>query len=163
MTSTRGAVLGADLLLLLWKASHALATEHTAALAEVGVAPRAYCVLSKAAGGDFTQIQLAELCGLDKTTMVVTVDELERAGLAERRLSPTDRRARIIGVTDAGRKVVAAGQQIIARLHEEILSTLPADERKPFVSALARLVDGRLSDPAPCEPPVRRRLPRNVA
>ncbi len=43
-----------------------------------------------------TQIRLAERCALDKTTMVVTGDELERSGLAERRPSPTDRRARII-------------------------------------------------------------------
>ena len=44
------------------------------------------------------------MIGLDKTTMVVTVDELERAGLAERQASSTDRRARIIKVTPAGRR-----------------------------------------------------------
>ena len=61
-----------------------------------------HCVLYHALGGEFTQIQLAEQCALDKTTMVVTMDALEKAGLAERRPSPTDRRARIIAVTDAG-------------------------------------------------------------
>jgi len=43
-----------------------------------------------------TQIQIAELAYLDKTTMVVTVDALEKAGLAQRRQSSTDRRARIV-------------------------------------------------------------------
>jgi DNA-binding MarR family transcriptional regulator len=158
VTTTDPPALGIDLMLLLWKASHALTTEHTAALAGLGIAPRAYCVLSKAATGGLTQIQLAERCGVDKTTMVVTVDELERAGLAGRRLSPTDRRARIIVVTDAGHETIAAGKEIIARLHREILSTLPHREREAFVAALTRLVEGRLSDPVPCDPPVRRRV-----
>jgi MarR family transcriptional regulator for hemolysin len=35
-------------------------------------------------------------------THVVTVDELEKAGLAERRPSSRDRRARVISVTEAG-------------------------------------------------------------
>jgi DNA-binding MarR family transcriptional regulator len=152
--------LGIDLMLLLSKASHALATAHTAALAEIGISPRAYCVLSKAMVGEFTQIQLAEVCGLDKTTMVVTVDELEAAGLAERRLSPTDRRARIISVTDAGRRMVARGRTIVARLHDDLLATLPSGEREAFVSGLTRLVEGPLATLAPCEPPVRRRVPR---
>ena len=34
--------------------------------------------------GAYTQTELARLIGLDKTTMVVTVDELEAAGLAKR-------------------------------------------------------------------------------
>ncbi|MEK8105286.1 MarR family winged helix-turn-helix transcriptional regulator [Micromonospora sp. M12] len=41
---------------------------------------------------------------MDKTTMVVTLDQLERAGLAERRPVPTDRRARLVAVTPAGRR-----------------------------------------------------------
>ena len=47
--------------------------------------------------------------------MVVTMDALERAGLAERRPSPTDRRARIIAVTPAGEDVVERGEQIVTR------------------------------------------------
>jgi MarR family len=62
----------------------------------LGICPRSHCVLAKAMESERTQIRLAERCALDKTTMVVTGDELERSGLAERRPSPTDRRARII-------------------------------------------------------------------
>ena len=51
------------------------------------------------------------MVGLDKTTMVVTIDELEPAGMAERLPSPTDRRARIIGVTKDGRKAIAKGER----------------------------------------------------
>ena len=67
---------------LLYRAHWALASELTAALAPVGVSPRGYHVLKAALSGEHTQTELAEMVGLDKTTMVVTVDELERDGLA---------------------------------------------------------------------------------
>ena len=145
-----------DLALLLSQASHALATELTAGLTELGISPRAHCVLSKAMGRELTQSQLAGLCALDKTTMVVTIDELEKAGLAERRLSTTDRRARIIWVTEAGERVVAQGREIVARIYDNVLGVLPEGEREAFVDALSRLVAGRLAEPVACERPVRR-------
>jgi DNA-binding MarR family transcriptional regulator len=104
-------------------------------------------VLSKALQGEQTQIRLAERCAMDKTTMVVTVDELERLGLAERRPSPSDRRARIISVTEAGEKKVAEGNAVVERLYGSVLDSLPEDERQPFVDALTRLVNVRLANP----------------
>jgi DNA-binding MarR family transcriptional regulator len=113
-------------------------------------------VLSKALEGEQTQIRLAERCAMDKTTMVVTVDELERLGLAERRPSPTDRRARIITVTEAGEQKVAEGNAVVERLYGSVLDSLPEDEREPFVDALTRLVNVRLAHPPACERAVRR-------
>jgi MarR family transcriptional regulator for hemolysin len=146
-----------DLMLLLGQASHALATEMTAGLVGVGISPRAHCVLTHALSGELTQSDLAEACGLDKTTMVVTLDELERAGLARRQLSSTDRRARIVSVTAAGRRKVAQADTIVARIYADVLSALPAGERQAFTSALRRLVADRLSTPVQCTPVVRRR------
>jgi MarR family transcriptional regulator for hemolysin len=149
-----------DIAFLLYQTNHALQTEMTAALEALGVTPRAHCVLAKAMCGELTQSQLAELCALDKTTMVVTIDELERAGLAERRPSSTDRRARIISVTEAGERMVAEGQEIIAGIFADVLAALPARERDAFVDALERLAGGRLSTPVKCERAPRRRVPR---
>jgi MarR family transcriptional regulator for hemolysin len=144
-----------DLGLLLSRAAHGLHAELTAGLTQLGISPRAHCVLSKAMTGELTQSQLAGLCSLDKTTMVVTIDELERAGLAERRPSTTDRRARIIWVSPAGEKLVARGREIVARIYDDVLGALPASEREAFVEGLS-LVAGRLGDPPPCHPQVRR-------
>jgi MarR family transcriptional regulator for hemolysin len=150
-----------DLSFLLSHASHVLTTRMTAALAEIGMTPRGHCVLTHALPGELTQIELAKLTDLDKTTMVVTLDELEEAGLAERRPSPADRRARIVVVTEEGRRVVAAGERIVDRVHGEALGALPAQERDAFASALGRLVDGHLATPAESGRPVRRpRQPR---
>ena len=146
----------ADLIFLLSQAAHALTTELTAELEGVGITPRSHCVLTHALEGDLTQIKLAERCALDKTTMVVTVDELEKAGLAERRPSPSDRRARIIAVTDAGRDKVAQADRIVERIYADVLDSLPADDRSAFVDGLSRLVGTRLAKPPACERPVRR-------
>jgi len=146
-----------DLAFLLSQTARALATELTAALEEVEITPRAQCVLARAAEDEYTQSQLAELSGLDKTTMVVTMDALERAGLAERRPAPHDRRARIIAVTPAGKALVERGAAIVRRVHEEVLAALPEEQREAFVEALTTLAATRLGAPADCASPPRRR------
>ena len=146
-----------DLCWLLSRASYILTTKLTAALQDLGVSPRAHCVLSAAMSGDHTQTELARMVGLDKTTMVVTLDELEAAGLAERRPAEGDRRARIVAVTKAGERKVAKGREIVARTQADVLASLPAREREQFVGALAHLVGERLAEPVACTASVRRR------
>jgi MarR family transcriptional regulator for hemolysin len=152
--------LSANLCWLLSTASHSLTTEMTRAMEGLGVSPRGFSVLTTALSGEFTQTELARMIGLDKTTMVVTLDELEAAGLAERRPSPSDRRARVIAVTEAGERKVRQAEEISARTNEDILSALEPDEREAFMAALTRLVCERLSEPVLCAKPVRRRAPR---
>jgi len=142
-----------DITGLLNMAGHALSNRLAAALADVDLTPRMQCVLVHAMEADRTQIQLAALADLDKTTMVSTVDELERLGLAERLPSPTDRRARIIAVTEKGRLAAEEGQRIVDREHTDALGDLSAADRAVFIEALGRLA-GTSKDPGP--QPVRR-------
>jgi MarR family transcriptional regulator for hemolysin len=145
-----------NLCLLLKRASHALNTRIAAAVEGLGVSPRGLHVLEKALTGEYTQTELARMIGLDKTTMVVTVDQLEAGGFAERRPAPADRRARVIAVTEAGRRKVEQGREIADRIHEELLATLPEEYRRVLIESLSRLVDDPLADPVSCEQPVRR-------
>jgi MarR family transcriptional regulator, transcriptional regulator for hemolysin len=154
--ATPEAPLSENLCWLLSKAAHSLTTEMTAALEDLGVSPRAHCVLSGAMTGEYTQTQLARLVDLDKTTMVVTLDELEAAGWAERRPSPTDRRARVIAVTEAGADKVREAAEIIERIRQDVLGVLEPDEREVFLGALNRLVRERLTECVACAQPVRR-------
>ena len=150
-----------DLTGYLTHAGHVLETQLSAALAEVGLTLRMQCVLRHALEAERTQIQIAELAYLDKTTMVVTVDALEKAGYAERKPSTTDRRARIIAVTEAGAAIAAAGQQIVDRVHAEALDALTAAQRKTFVESVTTLVDGPLATPVTAQP-VRRSRQRTA-
>jgi MarR family transcriptional regulator for hemolysin len=145
-----------DLSFLLDHSSHVLRTRMSAALAEIGLTARMHCVLVHALQEERTQIQLAELGDMDKTTMVVTVDALEKAGLAERRPSSTDRRARIIAVTEEGARLAVRSQEIVDGVHRYALAALPAGERKVLLQAMNRLVNGHLAAPVEQSQPVRR-------
>jgi DNA-binding MarR family transcriptional regulator len=149
-----------DLGWLLSRAAHAFMTELTAALEEVGLSPRATCVLHTALDGEFTQTEIAQTADIDKTTMVVTLDQLEAEGLAERRPSEKDRRVRVIAVTAKGKRKFGEAQQIADRVRDDVLSSLPAADREVFLASLNALVADRLSEPAVCSQPVRRRAPR---
>jgi MarR family transcriptional regulator, transcriptional regulator for hemolysin len=149
-------------MLLLDQVSHALTTELTAGLTRAGISPREHCVLAHALRGDRTQGELAEECALDKTTMVVTLDELEEAGLARRQQSVTDRRARLVTVTPAGKRKVAQADAIVSRIVDDVLSSLPVAERDGFVKGLQHLAGARLAEPAACEPTVRRPRQRHI-
>lgn len=156
MTASAPTRTVADISYLLAHASHVLATRMAAAFEEIGITPRAYCVLFHALEEERTQIQLAELSQLDKTTMVVTVDQLEKAGLAERRPSSTDRRARIIAVTGAGERAVEQGMKIADRVHRDVLGALQEGDGALFVESLTALVEGHLATPVESGRQVRR-------
>jgi len=132
-----------DITGLLNMAGHALSNRLAVALADVDLTPRMQCVLVHALEEERTQIQLAALADLDKTTMVATVDDLEARGLAERRPSATDRRARVITVTDKGRAAAEEGQRIVDRVHADALDGLSAGARSAFVEALSLLADNK--------------------
>lgn len=153
-----------DLCWLLSQASHNLTTRLAAAFESIGLGPRDHLVLTAARDGEHSQIELARMVGLDKTTMVVTIDELEARGLAERRPSPRDRRARVIAVTEAGERKVAEAQRIADRVRTEVLSVLDDEERETFLRALRTLVHDPLAAPTACQQaPRRRRIPAGAA
>jgi DNA-binding MarR family transcriptional regulator len=146
-----------DLSYLFDHASHVLRTRMAAALAEIGLTARMHCVLVHALEEERTQVQLAELGDMDKTTMVVTVDALEKAGLAERRPASNDRRARIIAVTPEGARTARRSQAIVDRVHRDALDDLPAPDRDALVRILTALVGGPLAEPAEHRPSGARR------
>lgn len=146
--------------MLLNQAGYALSNRLAAALAGLELSVRVYCALAKAAEGEHTQGRLAELAFMDKTTMVVTLDELERRGLAERRLAPEDRRVRVVAVTAEGRRALAKADAIVQGVYDEVLGGLGDRERATFLAALAELVEGPLAVPFHMEARTRRRAQR---
>ncbi|MFJ4775233.1 MarR family winged helix-turn-helix transcriptional regulator [Streptomyces sp. NPDC088762] len=145
-----------DLSFLLDHTSHVLRTRMAAALGEIGLTPRMHCVLVHAQEEERTQIQLAEIGDMDKTTMVVTVDALEKAGLAERRPSTKDRRARIIAVTDEGAALAVRSQAIVDKVHADALASLADADRATLLRVLGVLAEGDLGTPSDSPRPARR-------
>ena len=92
------------------------------------------------ASGPITQHALCKGTGMDPSSMVSTIDELEAKGLVERRAHPSDRRAYALHVTDAGRDTLARGRQVVQEVQDELLAPLDEDEREQLRSLLLRLL-----------------------
>jgi DNA-binding MarR family transcriptional regulator len=112
-------------------------------LAELPGGPRGYHVLASAALGDPpSQLALARKLGVDRTVMTYLLDDLESAGLIERRPDPADRRARRITVTEAGSAALCAIQESLRAAEEALLEPLDPAERPVLRNLLHRLAAG---------------------
>jgi DNA-binding MarR family transcriptional regulator len=78
--------------------------------------------------------------GIDRSTMVLLIDELEAAGLAKRRPHPKDRRAREVAITPKGRRVLEQGRRMARQVEDEVLGGLNANERRELLELLRRAV-----------------------
>ena len=85
--------------------------------------------------------------GIDRSTMVSLIDQLESAGLARRRPSATDRRAREIAITPKGRRLLQRSRRMISQLEDEVLAGLTAEERSELVRLLRRALESAPAQP----------------
>lgn len=111
-------VCGADLTLLVHRAAQGLRCVIDRACRDEGLTDTRDWLVLTALNDDVrrTQLELARLLGIDKTTLTAVLDRLERAGLVVRRADPADRRARIPESTSAGRRTWAA----VARTRDDV-------------------------------------------
>jgi len=86
------------------------------------------------------QLRLANAIGFDRTTISGVVDRLESKGLVVRKVSGTDRRARLLFPTAAGIRLLEEVQEATDRVQNRILAPLSASEQKAFLEFLNRLV-----------------------
>jgi DNA-binding MarR family transcriptional regulator len=137
-----------QLLFRLWRAMH---TRTAAALHTVGLTPALFAVLNylRAHEGAIQQ-QVGTAMGIDRSTMVALVDELERLGLARRRPHPQDRRAREVLLTTKGRRALGRARTLAAEVEDEVLRGLSPAERRRLVALLRKAFAA-----APPQPPWR--------
>jgi len=91
-----------------------------------------------------TQGQIADALGYDKGQLVGLLDELEEAGLIERRRDPTDRRRQTVQITAAGRKTLDRLRALSRRIEDEFLAPLDESQRQELQKLLLRLCETHL-------------------
>ncbi len=130
-----------------WLLKHArerLSTLSAAALEPYGITGRELAVLSVVAEGEPpSQLEAAGRLGIDRTTMVALLDDLEAKGLVERRTDPTDRRRNIVLLTAPGEGTFQAAIRATDQVEHEFLVALPATDRDRFRTMLRAVVEGR--------------------
>jgi DNA-binding MarR family transcriptional regulator len=126
-----------------------------AAVADLPGGPRGYQALSAAAHGTVgSQLALAQHLGVDRTVMTYLLDDLEAAGLIERRLDPADRRARRIVATKQGTKLLAALNDRLQSAEAHLLTPLDPEARESFraqLRVLATRIDAVDPPESPCD------------
>jgi len=129
----------------LWRATHTRTSE---ALGSVGLTPALFALLNVVgAHAGAIQQQLGSALGVDRSTMVSLIDQLETAGLARRRPSATDRRAREIAITPKGRRLLQRARGLISEVEDEVLAGLTAEERDELLALLRRALDSAPAQP----------------
>src|SRR5438105_1109940 len=95
--------------------------------------PRGYQVIVAAVQHQAdSQGALAQRLGVDRTVMTYLIDDLESAGLVERRADPQDRRARHIVATPRGQQLWAATEERLQAVEDQVLGPLSLSERTTF-------------------------------
>ena len=69
---------------------------------------------------------VASLLAMDRTTLTAALKPLERRGLVKIDGDPSDRRSRILILTDKGRNLLARALPVWQSTHEEIEQTCPS-------------------------------------
>ena len=115
----------------------------------IGLTPALFALLNVLGAREGTiQQQLSTDMAIDPSAMVKLINELEDAGLAERRRRPGDRRAWEVSITPKGRRTLERAKQLAAEVEDEVLGGLSAADRRQLVTLLRRALVS-----APPQPP----------
>lgn len=84
------------------------------------------------------QARLAKTIGKDKATIGAVVDRLVTKGLVLREVSPRDKRARVLVLSEAGAALIAEVSPTVTALQRQILPGLSEAEYAQFIALAAK-------------------------
>ena len=87
------------------------------------------------------QVTLAAEVGIDRTNVADVVTRLENRGLVERRANQSDRRTRLVSITEDGRAFRQRVQNCMEIAQERFLAPLGEEDRRVFMRLLRELVE----------------------
>ncbi|MDZ7865103.1 MarR family transcriptional regulator [Acidovorax sp.] len=88
---------------------------------------------------DVSQSALAAAVGLDGSSLVRLLDILVERGLIERRPHPEDRRVKLVHLTPAGRRTVAALRKQLQAIESELLADIGEQDALAMLRAFERI------------------------
>ena len=106
--------------------------------------------LSKREG--MSQAELAEIADIEPMTLVRVLDRMEADGWVERCSDPSDRRARCLYLTPAGRPLVAEVWRLIDLTRSESVAGLTAEQVEEFIGYM-ETIRGNLAADVPIAGP----------
>ena len=124
----------------LRRAQQAVFQDFAASLDGANVTPGQFGVLALIdANRGLSQTRLAEILGIDRSTLVAVIDKLERQGLVERAARPNDRRSHALKLSDDGAARFRALAKQVKRHEARMARQLSARERATLIALLQRI------------------------
>jgi len=125
--------------LVLWKAYHAIEHNAGSSIAQTGLGLSDFAVLEALLHRGPQPVSIiGKKVLLASGSITAAVDRLEAKRLVRRTADPSDRRARVVQLTDTGRNLIEAAYQRHARDMEETMKVLSSPERKELVRLLRK-------------------------
>ena len=137
---------------LLKHAQQRMAELSAAALAPFGINGRELAVLLAIdSQAPLSQQEAARRLGVDRTTMVALIDELEGKQLVQRRQDLADRRKNVVALTPAGRSTLRKAGKASDEAERRFLAPLTGDEAAQVREALRRVAFPAATEPSVTE------------
>jgi MarR family 2-MHQ and catechol resistance regulon transcriptional repressor len=132
---------GVHVFLVLWKAGRAVEAYAGKSIAELEMCGSDFAVLEALLHkGPLTINEIGKKVLLTSGSITVAVDRLEAKGLLERRAHGTDRRAKVVHLTTAGRKLITRIYADHAADMERLASnSLTRKERETLIRLLKQI------------------------
>lgn len=89
--------------------------------------------------GPTSQADLGRTTNVDRSDVVTVLGELERLGLAARKVDPENRRRNIVSITKAGSRQLRALDEVVDDVQERVLAPLSQNERRQLIRLLRKL------------------------
>lgn len=125
---------------LLVKLGEAINAQAEHALAPLGLRGKHLHVLTLASQQRLSQQELAELIGMDRTSMVGVIDELERLGLATRQRDEADRRRYLIVPTEEAQDALRRSTEVLDAAEGQLFDELSPAESELLSAIVTRLL-----------------------
>jgi MarR family transcriptional regulator, lower aerobic nicotinate degradation pathway regulator len=91
--------------------------------------------------GPVGQADLGRSTSVDRSDVVTLLGDLERLGLIERAVNPSNRRRNIVSITPAGTRQLRALDHVVDDIQERVLAPLSQNERRQLTKLLRKLAD----------------------
>ena len=125
------------LLVIAARTGQQLATRR---LAPMGLTVQLCGVLNRLAVGPVSQHELGQQLGIDRTTMVEVIDDLEAKGVVVRKRNAADRRSYTIQLTPKGQTVQKRAARAFDAAADEFFGPLKPAERQGLANMMRRLI-----------------------
>ncbi len=136
-------VLNESLLHLLHRASQVADDSFSGHDATGELTARQYIVLAAIAAREgSSQTTIADMTGIDRSTLADVIGRLQRKGFVARKRTKQDARAYAVRLTDAGQRLLATARPIAEMVDNQLISAIPSQKRGEFVKQLRMISEG---------------------